>query len=76
MTSNLTREERVALVLGLLGFVFGPVVGVFAVLYSVRRLRDIRTTRTWPYRVSICLAGVGLAAFLVSALMCIDAVTC
>ena len=71
---RISTSERNSLMLGVLAFIAGPIVGVFAIFYLVRKLKDPSCTRTWPYILSLCLTVVGILVFCVTTLLLMPAI--
>lgn len=72
--TSISTRERNSLILGVLAFIVGPVVGVFAIFYILRRLRDPNCTKTWPHRLALCLAVIGILVFCVTTLLLVSTI--
>jgi undecaprenyl pyrophosphate phosphatase UppP len=71
---SISKRERDSLILGVLAFVVGPVVGVFAIFYILRRLKEPNCTKAWPYRLALCLTVIGILVFCVTTLLLVPAI--
>lgn len=66
---RMQKKQIIALTLGLLAFVGGPIFGIISIMFFISQRNQLSGEQKWPFYIALILSLIGFIVYLIISMM-------